>query len=94
MKDLHELADFDWESFLAKRVSQPQDALPLEVVGRCGYRIRVCDRAPREQISRQNRGGGGGVSARDSLGLTFSGEGRSSMSSPAWSATGPAWRPA
>ncbi len=72
---LHELADFDWQSFLAKRVSQPLDALPLEVLARCGYRMEYSQRAPAEPMSRQNRGGAGAVSAQDSIGLTFSGDG-------------------
>jgi predicted metalloprotease with PDZ domain len=52
----------------------PLDALPLEVVERCGYRIRYSKRAPGAsgRISR----GGGGASARDSLGLSFDGEGK------------------
>ena len=69
VSSLRELADFDWESFFAKRVSQPQDALPLEVVGRCGYRVKYATEPPSgAPISRR----GGGVSARDSLGLSFS----------------------
>jgi predicted metalloprotease with PDZ domain len=73
VKDLRELADFDWESFLEKRVSKPQDSLPLEVVGRCGYRLKYANEPPGgAPISRRR----GGVSARDSLGLSFSAEGR------------------
>ena len=73
LKDLHELADFDWESFLEKRVSKPQESLPLEVVGRCGYRLKYATEPPGgTPISRRR----GGVSARDSLGLTFSAEGQ------------------
>lgn len=73
VKDLHELADFDWETFLDRRVSRPQEALPLEVVGRCGYRLKYATEPPSgSPISRRR----GGVSARDSLGLTFSAEGR------------------
>jgi len=78
VKILGELADFDWEPFLEKRVSQPLEALPLDVVGRCGYRIQYSSRPPGEQIGRQNRGGGfagGGVAAQDSIGLTFSSDG-------------------
>ncbi len=45
VKDLRELADFDWEPFLTQRVTQPQEALPLDVVGRCGYRTPVCEPA-------------------------------------------------
>jgi predicted metalloprotease with PDZ domain len=70
---LRALADFDWESFFAKRVSQPQDALPLDVVGRCGYRLKYATEPPSgSPISRQR----GGVSARDSLGLSFSPDGQ------------------
>ena len=73
VKDLHELADFDWESFLDRRVSQPQESLPLEVVGRCGYRLKYATEPPGgSPISRRR----GGVSARDSLGLSFSPEGQ------------------
>ena len=46
VKDLKELADFDWESFLNRRVSQPQESLPLEVVGRCGYRLKYATDPP------------------------------------------------
>jgi predicted metalloprotease with PDZ domain len=71
--DLREQADFDWEPFLAKRVSQPQESLPLEVVGRCGYRLQYATEPPAGvPISRQR----GGTSARDSLGLSFSPDGR------------------
>jgi predicted metalloprotease with PDZ domain len=73
LSDLHELTDFDWESFFARRVSQPQEALPLEVLGRCGYRLQYATEPPAgSSISRRR----GGVSARDSLGITFSPEGR------------------
>jgi predicted metalloprotease with PDZ domain len=73
VRDLHEVADFDWESFLARRVSQPQDALPLDVVGRCGYRLRYAtEPSGGSPISRDQ----GGVTARDSLGLNFSADGR------------------
>jgi len=78
VKILSELADFDWEPFLEKRVSQPLETLPLDVVGRCGYRIQYSNRPPGEQMGRQSRGGGfagGGVAAQDSIGLTFSGDG-------------------
>jgi predicted metalloprotease with PDZ domain len=73
VRDLRELADFDWEPFLVGRVSKPQDTLPLEVVGRCGYRLQYATEPPAgSPISRR----GGSVSARDSLGLSFSPDGR------------------
>ena len=55
VSDLREVADFDWESFLARRVSQPLDALPLDVVGRCGYRLRYATEPPGGSPSRGNR---------------------------------------
>jgi predicted metalloprotease with PDZ domain len=74
VKDLQDLADFQWESFLLKRVAQPLEELPLEVVSRCGYKIQYSTRLPGEQISRQTRAAGG-VSAQDSIGLSFGGDG-------------------
>ena len=71
--DLRELADFDWESFFAKRVAQPQDALPLDVVGRCGYRIQYATEPPGGAAISRRRGD---LSARDSVGLSFSPEGQ------------------
>jgi predicted metalloprotease with PDZ domain len=69
---LRELADFDWDAFFARRTSQPLDALPLEVVSRCGYRLRYAAE-PSGYLRYQERGT---VSALDSLGLSFSAEGR------------------
>ena len=74
VKDLQELADFEWEAFLLKRVAQPLEALPLDVVSRCGYKIEYSSRVPGEQMSRRSYDGGG-VSAQDSIGLSFGGDG-------------------
>jgi predicted metalloprotease with PDZ domain len=74
VKDLKELADFDWESFLLKRVAQPLDELPLEVLSRCGYKVQYSPVVPGEQMSRQNRGAGG-VSALDSIGMSCGADG-------------------
>ena len=73
---LRDQADFDWEPFLQKRVSQPLESLPLDVVGRCGYRVQHASRPPEEQMTRQNRGMGGGVAVQDSIGLSFADDGR------------------
>jgi predicted metalloprotease with PDZ domain len=66
---------YEWERFLRDRAEKPLDALPLDVVGRLGYRVSYTsqDRSGSSGISRR---GGGGASARDSLGLDFDGEGR------------------
>ena len=72
VSDLRELAEFDWETFLVRRVSQPQESLPLEFVGRCGYRLQYATEPPAgSPISRHHAG----ISARDSLGLSFSPDG-------------------
>ncbi len=71
VKILRELADFDWDSLIARRVMQPQEALPLDVVGRCGYRVQYAAQPSAYRV-RQERGA---ISARDSLGLTFSADG-------------------
>ncbi len=72
---LRELTDFDWETFLAKRVTQPQDALCLDVVSRCGYRVKYTTE-PAEPGGGGWRSRGGSLSALDSLGLSFSDDGR------------------
>jgi predicted metalloprotease with PDZ domain len=74
VKDLREIADFEWESFLLKRVAQPLDELPVEVVNRCGYKVEYSTQVPAEQVSRQNRDPEA-VSAIDSIGLSFGGDG-------------------
>jgi predicted metalloprotease with PDZ domain len=69
---LTETAPHDWEVFLTQRVSRPLDALPLDLLGRIGYRLQY---GPKPQAQQPDRGRGGGISARHSLGLTFSGDG-------------------
>ncbi|MGC8639780.1 MAG: sugar-binding protein [Isosphaeraceae bacterium] len=70
---LHETAEYDWESFLNGRVRRPLDSLPLDVVGRIGYRVEFASRPqgqpPRGRVS-------SGLSAQHSLGLTFSFDGQ------------------
>ncbi|QJW99631.1 M61 family metallopeptidase [Frigoriglobus tundricola] len=46
VRDLKATADYDWEAFLRRRVTAPQEALPLEVVGRLGYRLKYADKLP------------------------------------------------
>jgi predicted metalloprotease with PDZ domain len=68
-------ADHDWGAFLTQRVSRPLDALPLDLLGRIGYRLQYGPK-PHAHEPDRDRGRGGGISARHSLGLTFSGDGR------------------
>jgi predicted metalloprotease with PDZ domain len=76
VQDLRQLADYDWDAFFARRVAATQEALPLDVVGRCGYRLQYTTKSPAFLDYLQERGGGTLLSARDSLGLTFHSDGR------------------
>ncbi len=40
VRTLQGLADYDWEKFIHERVDVTQEALPLTVVERCGYRLQ------------------------------------------------------
>jgi predicted metalloprotease with PDZ domain len=75
VKALTDVCDFDWGPFLRDRTEKPLDALPLDVLTRCGYRLGYTNRPPNPS-DRIARRGGAGVSARDSLGLGFDGEGK------------------
>ncbi|MFO0808903.1 MAG: hypothetical protein U0746_09795 [Gemmataceae bacterium] len=44
VRDLNATAGHDWEAFLRQRVEAPQESLPLDVVGRLGYRLRYSDK--------------------------------------------------
>lgn len=77
VKVLREVCDdFDWEKFLRDRTEKPQEVLPLDVLGRLGYRVNFNRRTPGFG-GRISRGGGDGpASARESIGLSFDAEGR------------------
>jgi predicted metalloprotease with PDZ domain len=77
VRALKETADYDWEEFLRRRVAAPLETLPLDVVGRCGYRLRYADK-PSKYLERLQQGNLGRtfLGARDSLGLTFAPDGR------------------
>ncbi len=72
---LNDVCSFKWESFLRDRIEKPMEALPTDVVGRCGYRLEYSDQAP-TAASRISRSGAGAVSAVDSIGLALDGEGK------------------
>jgi predicted metalloprotease with PDZ domain len=74
--DLKQLADYDWDTFFARHVTATQEDLPLDVIGRCGYRLQYTTKSPAFLDYLQQRAGGDLLSARDSLGLTFHGDGR------------------
>lgn len=46
VRDLKATAEYDWDGFLRRRVTAPQESLPLDVVGRLGYRLKYSDKPP------------------------------------------------
>jgi predicted metalloprotease with PDZ domain len=46
VRELGATAEYDWEGLLRRRVTAPQESLPLDVVGRLGYRLRYTDKPP------------------------------------------------
>jgi predicted metalloprotease with PDZ domain len=75
---LKEQADHDWDGFFARRVSAPMEAFPLDVVEMAGYRVGYAKALPNfvEFALWQGDKTSPAVTARDSLGLTFSADGR------------------
>ncbi len=90
---LKELADYDWEQFLSRRVSAPLETLPLDLVGRCGYRLQYAAK-PSAYLDYLQQHEPGFISARDSLGLTFSSEGKISSVVPGMARWPTVWRSA
>lgn len=66
---LNKVVENDWEQFLTRRVTLPQETLPLDVVTMIGYKMGFTDKPP---VS-LGRFAGGGANAIDSLGVTFFG---------------------
>lgn len=65
---LNKVVPNDWEQFLTRRVTLPQETLPLDVVSMIGYKLSYTDKQP-FGMGRM----AGGVNAVDSLGVTFAG---------------------
>ncbi len=75
VQDLKQLVDYDWDNYFARRVTATQEGLPLDVVGRCGYRLQYTTKCP-AFLDYLQRDGGALLSARESLGLTCQSDGR------------------
>ena len=73
VKSLNAVSKYDWAGFLTSRVSRPMDELPLEFVGLCGYRLQYGNKPPASFAGRRS---GSVLSARDSLGMSLSPDGR------------------
>jgi predicted metalloprotease with PDZ domain len=74
---LKKLGDHDWDKFFARRVSAPQEKLPLDVIELCGCKLEYANK-PTSYIKYVSGGdkGGGAVHARDSLGMDFTAQGK------------------
>ena len=71
VRNLNATAGYDWEAFLRRRVAAPQESLPLDVVGRLGYRLKYSDRPP--GADPKGAAAHPDNPAADSLGLAISG---------------------
>ncbi|HUR53244.1 MAG TPA: hypothetical protein VMZ71_03890 [Gemmataceae bacterium] len=76
VKILKTLADHDWDGFFARRVSAPMETFPLDVVEMSGYRVGYSTTPSSYLEFTLSSAKGGTVTARDSLGLTFTTEGK------------------
>lgn len=71
VRDLKATADYDWDTFLQRRVTMPQETLPLELVERLGYRLRYTDKAPTLPPPPPGSGPEPDSTGTDSLGITI-----------------------
>jgi predicted metalloprotease with PDZ domain len=71
VRDLKATADYDWDSFLQRRVTLPHESLPLELVERLGYRLRYTDKPPALPPPPPGSGPEPDITATDSLGITI-----------------------
>ncbi len=79
VRDLNATVAYDWEGFLRERVEKPRPNLPLDVIGRLGYRLKYADTPPpadlRSPAQAENPAG-------DTLGLTIAATGQISAVDP------------
>ena len=73
VRDLKATADYDWDTFLQRRVTAVQETLPMEVIDRLGYRLHFTDKAPVLPPNPPVMGPDADNTAADSLGLTLTG---------------------
>jgi predicted metalloprotease with PDZ domain len=76
-RTLGEVAEYDWEQFFTRRISATQEALPLDVVERLGYRMQYALK-PSAYLEYLQTGprGNRSIAVHDSLGLSFSEDGK------------------
>jgi predicted metalloprotease with PDZ domain len=71
VRELKAIADYDWDTFLQRRVAAAHESLPLEVVERLGYRLHYTDKPPVLPPNPPGSGPEPDNTAADSLGITI-----------------------
>ncbi|MBS0201518.1 MAG: M61 family metallopeptidase [Planctomycetes bacterium] len=71
IRDLKATADYDWDTFLQRRVTMAQESLSLEVIDRLGYRLRYTDKPPTSPPPPPGSGPEPDNTAADSLGISI-----------------------
>jgi predicted metalloprotease with PDZ domain len=74
VRHLRDAAEHDWETYLKSRVERPLDALPLELIGRIGYRLQYTAKPPAHAQAMGR--GAAPISARHSLGMSLGNDGQ------------------
>jgi predicted metalloprotease with PDZ domain len=69
---LNGVVEHDWKTFLEERVTKPLEELPMEFVGKLGYRLEY---GAGPEATHKGRRGGGGTAARHSLGIVLDADG-------------------
>jgi predicted metalloprotease with PDZ domain len=72
---LKSVAEHDWDAFFARRVAAPMESFPLDVVELSGYRVGYT-KTPSSFLEFSQWSTKGAITARDSLGLSLSSEGK------------------
>jgi len=71
---LNAVSPYDWSGFISARVGQVQDALPLDVVTKMGYRLQYASEAP--EFVKKREGERKYVATLDALGADIGDDGR------------------
>jgi predicted metalloprotease with PDZ domain len=79
VRDLNAVVPYDWAAFLKRRVEEPQESYPLEVVSSLGYRLKYSDTPPPADLKAPTAPDD---TATDSLGVVFAAAGQVSSVDP------------
>jgi predicted metalloprotease with PDZ domain len=80
VKTLNSVAAYDWATLLHARIDEPLDQLSLEYLTKMGYRLTYVSKTPK--LFEDAEGTSGALDATDSVGLTFTKDGKVSSVVP------------